>query len=380
MEYLDIKYNETLIENYDVFLNCTLSYAIDNLKISVKDKYRSDNPNKFKIIFNENNEQICYISTPNGGGLPNDNWECFYNWFIKIILVQKNGSVIFDKRFNIINQSKSFGYMKKEYYYMCDPFETFETKLDEMIENNSECSEMNFSNITENEKLKIKDEFKESGSFYNIICPIRHEWNKISSKMIVKCSECGSIKNIDYYIVIAEINNEYYPRAYSNEMNYIVANITQINSNTTKTFCDTKIKGIVYIEAKKLNKYNYLFSNCKKITKILFTKNYTDDKLTQNMFYNCSGLTSITIPNSVTLICNNAFENCSSLTSIKIPDTVETICTDAFYGCSKLTKITIIYNGNEPEDTTKSTYQNKFIDAGVSEGVTFTWQSSSNTE
>ena len=181
-------------------------------------------------------------------------------------------------------------------------------------------------------------------------------------------------------IVIAEINNEYYPRAYSNEMNYIVANITQINSNTTKTFCDTKIKGIVYIEAKKLNKYNYLFSNCKKITKILFTKNYTDDKLTQNMFYNCSGLTSITIPNSVTLICNNAFENCSSLTSIKIPDTVETICTDAFYGCSKLTKITIIYNGNEPEDTTKSTYQNKFIDAGVSEGVTFTWQSSSNTE
>ena len=58
-------------------------------------------------------------------------------------------------------------------------------------------------------------------------------------------------------------------------------------------------------------------------------------------FHNCSGLTSVTIPNSVTNIGNNAFYNCSGLTSVTIPDSVTSNGNGAFSGCSNLTVIQI---------------------------------------
>ena len=55
-----------------------------------------------------------------------------------------------------------------------------------------------------------------------------------------------------------------------------------------------------------------------------------------NAFSNCYGLTSITIPNSVTTIGNEAFHYCDGLTSITIPNSVTSIGDYAFYGCSNL--------------------------------------------
>ena len=47
-------------------------------------------------------------------------------------------------------------------------------------------------------------------------------------------------------------------------------------------------------------------------------------------FYNCSTLTSVTIPNSVTEIGGSAFAGCSALTSVTIPNSVTTIGWTAF--------------------------------------------------
>lgn len=58
-------------------------------------------------------------------------------------------------------------------------------------------------------------------------------------------------------------------------------------------------------------------------------------------FYNCTGLTSVTIGGSVTSISNSAFYNCTGLTSIIIPDSVTRIGDEAFRGCTGLTSVTI---------------------------------------
>lgn len=59
------------------------------------------------------------------------------------------------------------------------------------------------------------------------------------------------------------------------------------------------------------------------------------------MFNSCYGLTSITIPKSISYIGEQAFLNCENITSIVIPDSVKEIGEQAFYGCEGLQEIII---------------------------------------
>ncbi|MCQ2197525.1 MAG: leucine-rich repeat domain-containing protein, partial [Bacteroidaceae bacterium] len=58
-------------------------------------------------------------------------------------------------------------------------------------------------------------------------------------------------------------------------------------------------------------------------------------------FYNCSSLSSVVIPSSVTSIGSDAFRGCSSLSSVTIKEGVTSIGDYAFYNCSSLSSVVI---------------------------------------
>lgn len=68
---------------------------------------------------------------------------------------------------------------------------------------------------------------------------------------------------------------------------------------------------------------------------------YSITSIGNNAFYMCSGLNSVTIPESVTSIGYGAFKLCSGLTTLTIPNSVTSIGQSAFIGCSGLTSVKV---------------------------------------
>ncbi len=128
-------------------------------------------------------------------------------------------------------------------------------------------------------------------------------------------------------LVYNEYDNGYY---LGNGTNPYVALIKAKNTSITSCEIHPNTK-VIYMSA---------FSGCSGLTSITIPNSVTS--IGDDAFYECSGLTSIEIPNSVTSIGGYyAFYGCSGLTSITIPDSVTSIGYGAFSGCSGLTSVTI---------------------------------------
>jgi hypothetical protein len=81
------------------------------------------------------------------------------------------------------------------------------------------------------------------------------------------------------------------------------------------------------------------FWGCTGLTSIIIPSSVTS--IGQHAFWGCTGLTSIIIPSSVISIGQGAFSGCTGLTNIVIPDSVTSIGQEAFSGCTGLTSIVI---------------------------------------
>ena len=102
---------------------------------------------------------------------------------------------------------------------------------------------------------------------------------------------------------------------------------------------------------------DYAFYDCDGLTSV--TIGASVKIIGSESFYDCDGLTSITIVNSVTRIGVGAFESCNNLINITIPDSVTHIGLMAFSDCPNLRNVifedtsTWYYYWEKPENRTQ---------------------------
>ena len=102
--------------------------------------------------------------------------------------------------------------------------------------------------------------------------------------------------------------------------------------------------GFIYTSNDKLG--DYVFNGCSGLTSLTLPSSVTE--IGEHAFLNCRGLTNFTIPSGVTKIGGGAFFCCYGLISLTIPSSVTAIGSGAFNGCSGLTSI-YVYMEKLPE-------------------------------
>ena len=139
------------------------------------------------------------------------------------------------------------------------------------------------------------------------------------------CSTCGDEKyeviNIDS-ILTFKLN--------STSTGYIVSD------------CITEAVGEIFVPAE----YNGLpvleigasaFKDCSGITSVTIPEGVT--KIGNQAFVNCSSLENVSVPSSATTWGTTVFRKCTNLKNINIPTGLKTLGGATFYGCSNLTEI-----------------------------------------
>ena len=102
--------------------------------------------------------------------------------------------------------------------------------------------------------------------------------------------------------------------------------------------------GFIHTSNDKLG--DYVFNGCSGLTSLTLPSSVTE--IGEHAFLNCRGLTNFTIPSGVTKIGAGAFFCCDGLISLTIPSSVTAIGSQAFKHCSGLTSI-YVYMEKLPE-------------------------------
>lgn len=155
-------------------------------------------------------------------------------------------------------------------------------------------------------------------------------YNIVGNNSVVVTSELG---NLPYYSTYPVGNLTIPSTVVHNGQTYFVTGLqTWAFYNCTGLTSVTISNGIS-------NLGDYVFYGCFNMTNITFPDGLTT--IGNGAFFGCSGLSSVFIPSSVTNIGVSAFEECSNLTSVTISDSITVINHSTFCRCSSLSSITI---------------------------------------
>lgn len=81
------------------------------------------------------------------------------------------------------------------------------------------------------------------------------------------------------------------------------------------------------------------FRDCINLKNISFEEGITN--IPKKLFYRCTGIEKINIPDTVIMIDDRAFKECTSLKNIQLSNNLTTIGQEAFNGCTSLEKVVI---------------------------------------
>ena len=84
---------------------------------------------------------------------------------------------------------------------------------------------------------------------------------------------------------------------------------------------------------------NDAFYNCSSITMLTIPNTVT--QIGSEAFYQCQGLVWLTLPDSLLLMGSKAFLRCNSLLSVTLPNSLIAVPNEAFEYCSAITSLTV---------------------------------------
>lgn len=114
---------------------------------------------------------------------------------------------------------------------------------------------------------------------------------------------------------------------YSGEIVGCDRSVTEIN-------IPAEIRGVKVISIR-----NSAFENCSSLTAVTFPGSVTS--IGDSAFAGCTSLSSVTLPDGVTSIGNSVFSHCSALKNVTLPGRLTSIGDSAFRGCGSLGDIRI---------------------------------------
>ena len=149
---------------------------------------------------------------------------------------------------------------------------------------------------------------------------------------------CTSLTQVTIPDSVTSIGNyAFYNTGYYNNSSNWENGVLYIGNHLIKA--ETSISGSYEIKSGTKTIAEHAFEDCSSLTQVTIPDSVTS--IGNKAFSWCGSLTQVTIHDGVTSIGSYAFQSCTSLTQVTIPDGVTSIDDFAFSGCSSLTQVTI---------------------------------------